>query len=163
MKPKPLLLSCAAAGVGAALWRKSQYMDLKDRVVLITGGPRGLGLALARKFASEGSRLMLCARSADELGLAKQDLSKLHAEVHTATCDVSDRKQVDHLIAETIRRYGCIDVLVNNAGIIQVGPVHTMSIEDFEKAMGIMFWGMVYTTLAVLPHMREHRQGRVVN
>src|SRR4051794_31800976 len=143
-----LLAGLAAAGVAAALWPRKKGMDLQGKVVLITGGSRGLGLALARGFAKHGCRLALCARSQEELDRARQDLMKHGAEVFTVTCDVTDRVQVQQMIDLTLQQYGHIDVLVNNAGTIQVGPIHTMTIEDFETAMDVMFWGTVYTTLA---------------
>jgi len=165
MNRNSMLLSSAlvAAGVGTALWRKSRAMDLRNKVVLITGGSKGLGIAMARKFAEEGARLTLCARSAEELDRARNDLSSITMDVHTEQCDVGDRDQVEQLVEDTLRREGRIDVLVNNAGVIHVGPVETMHVEQFEEAMDIMFWGMVYGTLGVLPHMRERRSGRIVN
>jgi NAD(P)-dependent dehydrogenase (short-subunit alcohol dehydrogenase family) len=155
--------AAAAAGFTAVLARRNSEMDLKDKVVVITGGSRGLGLALARGFAREGCSLVLCARNEDELKAAKEDLANVGTEVMTVPCDVADRAQVEHLIAASIERYGRIDVLVNNAGTIQVGPVDQMTIEDFQRAMDVMFWGTVYTTLAALPGMKQHRQARVVN
>jgi len=165
MNRKSMLLSSAvvAAGVGTALWRKSRAMDLRNKVVLITGGSKGLGIAMAREFAREGARLTLCARSADELDRARHDLASITADVHTEQCDVAYRDQVEQLVEDTLRREGRIDVLVNNAGLIHVGPVQTMNVEQFEEAMDVMFWGIVYGTLAVLPHMRERRSGRIVN
>ena len=163
MKRKLLMASAAfAAGAGAALWRKSQELNLGGKVVLITGGSHGLGLALARRFAQEGARLMLCARSEEELDAARRDLASITADVQTHTCDVADREQVNQLIEETVRRYGRIDVLVNNAGLIHVGPVDSMEIDDFREAMNVMFWGTVYTTFAAIPHIRQAR-GRIVN
>jgi NAD(P)-dependent dehydrogenase (short-subunit alcohol dehydrogenase family) len=161
---KALFLGSAAAAAAftTVLSRRNRGMDLNGKVVLITGGSRGLGLALARGFAREGSALILCARNEDELKAAKQDIANLGAEVMTVPCDVSDRAQVEHLIAASIERFGRIDVLVNNAGTIQVGPVEKMGVEDFQRAMDVMFWGTVYTTLAALPKMRNGR-GRIVN
>jgi len=157
--------SAVAAGVAATLWRRrrGESMDFRGKVVVITGGSRGLGLALARRFAAEGARLALCARNDEELAAAKRDLAKAGAEVLTVLCDVTDRAQVENLVRTTVERYGGIDVLVNNAGTIQVGPVAAMTIEDFEHAMDVMFWGVVYTTLATLPHMRGRNQARIVN
>src|SRR5919204_369399 len=80
-----------------------------------------------------------------------------------APADVSDPAAARQLIERAIDRFGRIDVLVNNAGIIQVGPLETMTREDFEEAMRVHYWGPVYTTLAVLPEMRRRREGRIVN
>jgi short-subunit dehydrogenase len=162
-----LAAAAAAAGVGVgvavAVWRNRRKMSFHGKVVLITGGSRGLGLALAHEFAQQGAKLMLCARDAGELAAAQLDLAKPGVEVSTMVCDVTDRRQVSELIDTTLRKYGQIDALVNNAGLIQVGPIDAMTLEDFESAMNVMFWGPVYTTLAVAPHMRERCAGRIVN
>ena len=85
------------------------------------------------------------------------------ADVLTVPCDVSDRAQVERLVETAVQRFGRLDVVVNNAGTIQVGPIQAMAVEDFERAMDVMFWGAVYTTLAALPHLRQQEQARVVN
>jgi short-subunit dehydrogenase len=133
------------------------------QVALITGASRGLGLALARELAREGCRLAICARDAAELERAAQDLAGRGAEVLAIRCDVSDRTQVDDMLRQATEHYGRIDVLVNNAGIISVGPLATQTLEDFERAMGVMFWGVVYPTLGVLPQMRARGRGHIVN
>ncbi|MFN7994848.1 MAG: SDR family oxidoreductase [Bryobacteraceae bacterium] len=165
MRRKMIILTSAAAatGIAAALLRRKAQPDLSGKVVLITGGSRGLGLALARGFAARGASLALCARSDEELQSAKRDLEQFGAETLTLVCDVSHREQVEHMVDATLRHFGRLDVLVNNAGLIRVGPIHTMTIEDFENAMDVMFWGTVYSTLAVLPHMRSRGAGRIVN
>lgn len=138
-------------------------MSFRGKVVLITGGSRGLGLAMAREFAQQGANLMLCARDPEELSAAKQDLEIFPVQLATMVCNVTDQAEVTQLVDATLRRFGRIDILVNNAGQIQVGPLDSMTIEDFENAMDVMFWGPLYTTLAVTPHMRERRSGRIVN
>jgi NAD(P)-dependent dehydrogenase (short-subunit alcohol dehydrogenase family) len=110
-------------------------MAIKDerfqgRVVLITGGSRGLGLALAQRFAREGARLAICARNAEELERAAARLRARGAEVEPVACDVGDAEQVDRMIARVAERFGRLDVLVNNAGIIQVGPATAMTRAD---------------------------------
>src|SRR5215218_8907728 len=161
-------LVLAAAGAGAlavarALYRRSKEYDLKGKCVLITGGSRALGLVLAREFAGEGARVAICARDPQELERARRDLSSRGAEVFALPCDVTDRAQVAELVEVVTRRFGRIDVLVNNAGVIQVGPLEVMTLEDFEQAMAVHFWGPLYATLAVLPQMRQRREGRIVN
>ena len=162
-----LLLGCgaAAAGLGAlAAWKRSAgTLNLREKVVLITGGSRGLGLALARGFAEKGAQLVLCARSEEELDRARQDLAGFGRTPYTIVCDVTDQVQVQNLIDATITRYGQLDVLVNNAGLITVGPIDTMTVDDFERAMDVMFWGIVHTTLAALPHLRTRKNARIVN
>jgi NAD(P)-dependent dehydrogenase (short-subunit alcohol dehydrogenase family) len=161
-------LMLAAAGAGAlaiarALYRRSKEYDLKGKTVLVTGGSRGLGLVLARGFAEEGARVAICARDHRELERAQRDLTARGAEVFAFPCDVTDRAQVAELVEVVTRRFGPVDVLVNNAGVIQVGPLEVMTLEDFEQAMAVHFWGPLYSTLAVLPSMRARRDGRIVN
>ena len=157
----------AAAGLGA-LWaarRLKSYAGyhLLGKAVLITGGSRGLGLAIAREMASQGARLAICGRDADSLERALASLARLGAEVVAVPCDVTDRASVDSLLQEVHRSLGPIDVLVNNAGVVEVGPAETMSLADYEEALATNFWGMLYPTLAVLPEMRGRRAGRIVN
>lgn len=158
----------AAAGAGAwlagrAIARRLFHYGLRGKVVLITGGSRGLGLVMAREFASEGAKIVICARRMDELEAARADLKRRGAEVLAVPCDVTDRAQVNEMMNIVRDRFGRIDVLVNNAGVIQVGPIEVMTVEDFEEAMKTHFWGPLYTTLAVLPEMRRRREGRIVN
>jgi NAD(P)-dependent dehydrogenase (short-subunit alcohol dehydrogenase family) len=158
----------AAAGAGAllaarALFRRMNEYDLRGKTVLITGGSRGLGLVLAREFAAAGAGVALCARDRGELERARADLVARGARAYAFPCDVTDRAQVREMIEVVTRRFGRIDVLVNNAGTIQVGPLEVMTLEDYEQAMAIHFWAPLYTTLAVLPQMRDRGEGRVVN
>ena len=149
-------------GVKSAFSRLFEY-DLKDKTVLITGGSRGLGLVMAREFAREGSRLVLCARDEQELDQARLDLEKLGAEVLVVPCDVTNKDDVNQLISTANNRFGAVDVLVNNAGVIQVGPIEVMTHEDFELAMQAHFWGPLNTIMAALPPMLERKTGRIVN
>jgi len=160
---RALLWGSGAVGAAAAvaMLGKRSRIDVRGRVVLITGGSRGLGLALAREFASRGANLALCARSGEELDRASGDLAHYGRHVFTVTCDVTDRAQVEELVRRTTAEFGRIDIVVNNAGSISVGPVDTMTVDDFQHAMDVMFWGVVYTTLAALPHIR--RGGRIAN
>lgn len=173
--PSRRLLMMGAAGVAAtgaltglglalgtrALWRSLRYADLRGKVVLITGGTRGLGLALAREFARQGARLVLCARDEDELQRARDSLRG--AEVLALRCDVTSQTDVQQMVERAIAAMGTIDVLVNNAGQIAVGPLETQTLEDFREAMDVMFWAHVHTVLAVVPHMIRQRGGAIAN
>jgi NAD(P)-dependent dehydrogenase (short-subunit alcohol dehydrogenase family) len=156
-----------AAGVGAAariVAHRSNGVGntFAGKVIFITGGSRGLGIALARQFARQGAKLALCSRSEEELRAAKTDLASLTRDVLTLPCDVASAARVQETVAAVIDRFGRLDVLINNAGIITVGPVQSMTPDDFTKAMDTMFWGTVNTTLAALPHLEEAR-GTVTN
>jgi NAD(P)-dependent dehydrogenase (short-subunit alcohol dehydrogenase family) len=155
-----------AAAAGAALvWRlrRGARMDFAHRVVVITGGSRGLGLALARRFAAEGARVVLLARTAQDLDRARDDLARRGFSAFAVPCDVRDRRQVDEAIAAVAAEHGAIDVLLNVAGIIQVGPFAHMELEDFGNAMDTHFWGPLHTIRAALPHLRRSAVGRIVN
>jgi short-subunit dehydrogenase len=158
-----------AAGIGAVLlgrelWKRARAVPgFAGQVVVITGGSRGLGFALAQEFAVRGAKLAICARDEEVLREAESRLRSMRAEVLAAPCDVSDHIAVTQFIRQTTERFGRVDVLVNNAGTIQVGPIESQTLEDFQAAMGTMFWGMVYSTLAVLPQMLERGSGRIAN
>jgi short-subunit dehydrogenase len=152
-------------GIGAALAAKRQRsrFSFRDRTVVITGGARGLGLVMARQLAREGANLALLARDLDELQRAESELSPMGIDVLILPCDLRDQNQVNEAIQRTLDHFGSIDVLINNAGIIQVGPLEHMTVEDFQNAMAVHFYGPLFTTLAVLPHMHSASRGRIVN
>jgi NAD(P)-dependent dehydrogenase (short-subunit alcohol dehydrogenase family) len=154
-----------AAGAAIALFRakRRKRYSFRDKSVVIIGGSRGLGLELARLFAKEGAHLALIARTAATLDKARIELEKSGARVLAIPCDVRDQKQVEDAIGETIRQFGRIDVLINNAGVIQVGPYDQMRLHDYEDAMATHAWGPLYTIMAALPHMRRQASGRIVN
>lgn len=160
-----------AAGVGLFLAGRSAYryvrsfrpQNLYGKTVLITGGSRGLGLALAEEFSRQGCNIAICARNEDELVRARQQVERLGVEVCAVPCDVTNQQEVEHMVDVVRRHFGTIDVLVNNAGIIAAGPLLSQTVEDFEEAMDVMFWGVVYPTLAVLPQMIQNGAGNVVN
>jgi NAD(P)-dependent dehydrogenase (short-subunit alcohol dehydrogenase family) len=163
---RPGWLTFAAAGAGYFLWKeiRARSISLTGQVVLVTGGSRGLGLLLAREFAREGCQVAICARDLEELERARLNLANHGFEVFTAPCDVADRVQVEALIATVARRFGRLDILVNNAGVIQVGPVASMNVVDFQQAMAVNFWGMVYASLAAAAEMKDQGGGgRIVN
>jgi NAD(P)-dependent dehydrogenase (short-subunit alcohol dehydrogenase family) len=159
------LLAAAAAGalLIPAIRRSRRHYDFGQRVAIITGGSRGLGLLIARELAKEGARLCLLARDLDEIRRAADELSEAGADVLGIRCDISDKAQVDDAIKRAHLRFGRIDILINNAGIMQVGPLDSMTLEDFQQAMAVHFWGSLYCTLGVLPHMRRVGGGRIVN
>jgi NAD(P)-dependent dehydrogenase (short-subunit alcohol dehydrogenase family) len=161
-----LWLTAAGAGL---LWavraavRQARAYDLRGRVVLITGGSRGLGLVLGRELVREGARVAVCARDEEELRRASSELATRGRPALAVPCDVTDQAAVFDLVDAVRRHLGPVDVLINNAGTISVGPAETMTLADYEEAMRINFWGPLYATMAVVPQMRGRREGRIVN
>lgn len=164
MRKLPLL---AAAGTAAYLFtryrRQRHQISFQGKSVVISGGSRGLGLELARRFAREGARLTLLARDADELARARQELARLGGEVQVFTCDIARQPDVQEAIHFVLNHYGRIDVLVNNAGVIQVGPIEHQELEDFQEALDVHAWGPLYLMEATVPHMRRQGGGRIIN
>ncbi len=152
-----------AMTVARTVLRSSRALDLAGKTVVVTGGSRGLGLALARGLVARGARVAICARDGAELERAKADLERLGGEVFAAPCDVTDRDAVLRFIASVEDDFGSIDVLINNAGIIQVGPVELMTEDDFARAMNVNLFGPLHGIYAVLPGMRRRKAGRIVN
>ncbi len=152
-----------AAGIAYSVLRRGRGYSFTDKTVVITGGSRGLGLLLARQLASEGARLVLLARDPEELQRASSELSSAGADVLPIPCDIAQREQVESAIRLAGTRFNGIDVLINNAGIIQVGPIEHMRVEDFEEAMRVHLWGPLYATMAVIPYMQRRGEGRIVN
>lgn len=157
------------AAVAAGAWafkrilRELRHMSFRNRVALITGGSRGLGLVLARQLAAEGARLVLLARDGEELQRAVADVAARGAEVLGVPCDVRSQDAVDSAVKRVIDRFGRIDLLINNAGTITVGPVDHMSMEDFNDALAMHLYAPLYAMLAAIPQMRVQGEGRIVN
>ena len=160
-------LAYTAIGLGAVLAlraaaRAARSFDFDNKVVLITGGSRGLGLVLARHLLNRGARVAIAARDPDELERARAELAP-RGEVQPVLCDITDRARVGAMIRDVEAGTGPIDLLINNAGVIAVGPQEEMTLEDYELAMQVHFWGPVYATLAALPSMKARGAGRIAN
>ena len=164
---KLLLLGTAALGTGLlvrAVVRQRRYFDLADKVVLLTGASRGLGLELGRQLCGKGVRIAVCARDEAELREAADDLRKHGcADVFTATCDVTDADQVERFVGQVRDALGPVDVLINNAGIITVGPFETLGQDTFRQAFATHVTGPLNFIRAVLPEMKQRGGGRIVN
>ena len=153
------MLAAGAAGLWLGARRAIASSFYEGKAVLITGGSRGLGLILARELARRGARLAICARDKRELEAARAELG----DVLAIPCDVGDEAQARALVEQTVRHFGRLDVVINNAGIIQVAPLSSMEVADFREAMQINFYGVLHTALAALPHLSRNGRGRLVN
>jgi short-subunit dehydrogenase len=171
MTMNTLLRNSLVVATGAwALWKLNRYLvgqrnsfSFRNRVVLITGGSRGLGLVLARQLADEGARLCLCARDSLELEAAATELRNQGAEVVTFACDLTESGKVPELVAFVNETLGAVEVLINNAGTIQVGPNEAMTSSDVDYALKLHLWAPLQLVDAVLPGKRSNAFGRIVN
>jgi short-subunit dehydrogenase len=161
--PVKLAFAGAAAAVLAYAARQRRRMDFAGKTVLIAGASRGLGLELARGFAKEGANLVLLARNRHLLAQAALELETAGASVSVLVCDITDQHAVRDHVASIIREFKKIDVLINVAGMIQVGPSEHMQLDDFAEAMAVHFWGPLYLMREVIPHMKHEGHGRIVN
>ena len=135
----------------------------RDKVALITGGSRGLGLIIARQICNQGGKVALLARDPAELACAKSDLAQRGGSVLTVQCDLLDTEQIRPSVRQIIDHFGKIDILINCAGIIEVGPLGHMTREDFDRAMRLHFWAPFELISQIVPEMRTWGGGRIVN
>ncbi|HWB75227.1 MAG TPA: SDR family oxidoreductase [Nannocystaceae bacterium] len=153
-----------AAGALAAAWAfHRRQRAFAGKLAVITGGSRGLGLVLARALAKRGAVVVILARDERELERAATHVARTRAEIYYRICDVTDRADVAATIADIELEHGAIDLLVNNAGILHVGPATAMTVADLRAAMDTNFWGAVNTVDAVLPSMVARHSGHIVN
>jgi NAD(P)-dependent dehydrogenase (short-subunit alcohol dehydrogenase family) len=149
--------------VARTLVRHVRAYDLRGKVALVTGGSRGLGLVIARELVARGAVVAICARQRDELDRAAADLVERGGTVLPVECDLADPDAIAALVARVTQELGPIDVLVNNAGMIQIGPVELMTLDDYARAMDTHFWAPLRLIQAVAPSMMQRRTGRIVN
>jgi uncharacterized protein len=140
-------------------------MQLKDRVVLITGASSGIGAEMSVRFAQEGATVIMTARSADKLGeVAARVKAAREGNPHEViTMDVSKTEEVNRVVERVLSKFGRIDVLVNNAGYAVFEACVDASIGQYESMMDVNYMGMVRCTKAVLPHMLAQGSGHIVN
>ena len=162
------VLVMGGIGVGSALaaraiLRQSRWFSFAGNTVIVTGGSRGLGLVIARQLVDAGARVAISARTENQLQIAEQELRERGGDVVGIRCDVRDRAQVQSMVDQAHSRWGHVDVLMNVAGVIEVGPFDAMTLADFHRSMDTHCWGALHTVLAVLPGMRQRGWGRIVN
>ena len=137
--------------------------DFQDKVALISGGSRGLGLQIAKEICARGGKVALLARDTAELERAKNELARFKTDVLTVECDLLESAQIQAAVKQALEHFRKIDILINNAGIIEVGPVAHMQFKDFDRAMRLHFWAPFILYFLVSPQMRSRGGGRIVN
>lgn len=142
----------------------THLFDLTGRSALITGGTRGLGLAMAEALAAAGADLILAGRDA---GVAEAAAARVAGatgrRVHAFSADVTREADCTAMVDETIRRFGKIDILINSAGINIRGPIESFPVETFHRIMETNVTGTWLTCRAAVPHMKAAKYGRIIN
>lgn len=139
-------------------------MDFRGKTVLITGASSGIGREAAVQFARRGANLVLAARRKSILDDVLSAIKSKHdVRVASYQCDVSQKDQTLNMIQKALAEFNDIDILVNNAGFAISGAVSKVSIEDIESQMATNYFGMIYCTKGLLPHMTERGSGHIVN
>lgn len=135
-------------------------MDIKNKVVIITGGARGIGKSMAELFASEGAKVVICSRNEKELSEAAGEISEKYGECKGIKCDVSNSGDVKNFVKEVTDKYFNIDILINNAGLGYFKPLMETSEEDWDTTMDINLKGPFLMCKEVIPHIKK---GIIVN
>jgi NAD(P)-dependent dehydrogenase (short-subunit alcohol dehydrogenase family) len=142
-------------------------MKLRGRNAIITGGSMGLGRAIAAAFLAEGASVSICGRDPDKLAEARRELSAFATNgqsVIAIQCDVSCQAQVDEFVRCSIEALGCIQILINNAGVLgPIGKTEEVDISEWRSTIETNVYGVLLPTRAVLPHLRTNGYGKIVN
>lgn len=133
------------------------------RVVLITGAGQGIGAAIARRFALQGEKLVLVDVNAEQLRLLAESLADTGCELMQMTADVANKDQVNELVRRVVERFGRLDVLVNNAGIIRDNLISNISEQDWDQVLDVNLKGAFLCCQAVFPTFKQQRSGKIVN
>jgi len=137
--------------------------DFKDRVVIVTGASSGIGRALALRLADQGAFMALAARDAERLGILAEECNRRGGKAVPVPTDVSVEGQCQALVNCTVKEFGQLDMLINNAGISVGSKLEDLpDLHLFKQVMDVNFYGMVYCTYYALPHLKASR-GRLVN
>lgn len=153
----------AAVAVEAKRRLTEKQYTLSGRHILITGGSRGLGLVLARLAGEQDATISFCSRTETQVKRAQAELLNRDIRSFGRPCDVRDPENIRGFVAAAVERFGPVDVLINNAGVILAGPSETMTVADYEEAMDVHFWAALEFIRAVAPDMRERGEGRIAN
>src|SRR3954451_689740 len=137
--------------------------NINDKVTIITGASSGLGAATARYLAARGATVVLGARRNARIEALADELKRAGTQALAMTTDVTDREQVKALVDAAVQNFGRVDVMLNNAGLMQQSPLERLKVEEWDNMIDINIKGVLYGIAAVLPHMQRQKAGHVIN
>ena len=137
--------------------------NIKGKVVVITGASSGLGAATARLLSAEGANVVLGARRVDRIQSLADELNAKGGKAIAIATDVTDHDQVKHLVDAAVQKFGRIDVMINNAGLMPHSPLERLKIDDWNRTIDVNIKGVLYGIAAALPHMKQQKAGHIIN
>lgn len=137
--------------------------NIEGKVVVITGASSGLGEAAARLLAEKGAKLVLGARRKERIDALVQEIAASGGSAEAVATDVTVRADVEALVATAVERFGRVDVMINNAGVMLVSPVERLKVEDWDCMIDVNIKGVLYGIAAVLPVMQRQKSGHLIN
>ena len=137
--------------------------NIEGKVVVITGGSSGLGEKTARHLASKGAKVVIGARRKEKLEAIANDIRNEGGSVKVVPTDVTKREEVQNLIDESVKEFGKIDVLVNNAGLMAIAPLSETKVEEWDKMIDINIKGVLYGIASALPVFQKQKSGHFIN
>ena len=136
---------------------------IKDKVIVITGASSGIGYSSAKILASKGAKLVVGARRTDRLKKLHEEITQHGGEVIISKLDVTQKADCDSLVSQAVEKWGKVDVLINNAGLMPLSFVKNLKVEEWERMVDVNFKGVLYCTAAVLPNMLDNGSGHIIN
>ena len=136
---------------------------IQDKVVVITGGSSGIGYSTAKALAKKGAKIVAGARRLDKLETLKKEITDDGGEIIICETDVTKKSDCDNLVKQAIDKYGTVDVLINNAGLMPLSFVKSLKIDEWDRMIDVNIKGVLYCTAAVIPTMVEKKSGHIVN
>src|SRR5258706_846767 len=137
--------------------------NIKGKVVVITGASSGLGEATARQLSADGASVVLGARRVDRLNALAGELTARGGKAFAMATDVTRRDEVKHLVDAAVQKFGCIDVMINNAGVMRQSLLERLKIDEWDRMIDVNIKGVLYGIAAALPHMKLQKSGHVIN
>ena len=136
---------------------------IQDKIIVITGASSGIGYSTAKALAKKGAKIVAGARRKNRLETLQKEITDAGGEIIICETDVTKKSDCDNLVKQAIDKYGTVDVLINNAGLMPLSFVKSLKIDEWDRMIDVNIKGVLYCTAAVIPTMVEKKSGHIVN